>query len=841
MRLVLLSALWIVGEAPCIYGAQPSGASASVKKDMGRTDIVGDPLPAGAISRVGSLRLRHSDPATALAVSADGKWIASHCNWEEFVAVWESASGKLRGRLPVSGVGKMAFAADGSMLAVALPTGAFTAEVLIECWNITTAKKACRIRTEERYLDEAVLAFSPDGKRLYFGRSSLRRFDLAAAKLDYEMAMGQRTNKYGDEAVTAIALSRDGGAVLTAEGDATVRIRDARTGKERRRAENVPASALALAPDGSVLAVGMNGAVELWQMPAPTRQVVGMTFNKRRLPTGNDTSIIGLAFSPDGKTLLSLSDAGVVGLWDAEAGKRSMQRSLPVTQLAAIAFDPAGKPLVFSSDDSSRCLRVWNAKEGKQLFSEREIGNAVTCMGFSTNGEILATGHDDRALRFWRAATGQLLGRLSLPESPCQLDFAADGKSLVAGGNGQWWNVSLAKTATGGVDFLPVLTGAPGPRSPWHKPAAYRGRALPWKIDSVDECTVAADGLILVMQRDVVRVLEGARVRCELKNNKYHAAVLAPNRRSVAVAQNESMSVSIADLTTGQEMDQWELPAEETTGGALRLLRPGLFLGKTPRLAFAPGGRLLAAGMPSGAILFYDLATSQPVHRLSGHGVPISGLSFAPDGRTLACAYRDTTVLVWDVASVAPKAFSAAQLTLKKHWQDLLAVEGDPPPPESAPPATVGSASAAGVAWKAHWGLVNGANQSVSFLKDHLRPVQPVDVRPLAQKIKDLDSPRFAVRDQAMKDVEQMGQAAEAGLRQALKGKVSLETSRRLQRLLEKVDQGRRREVQQLRAVAVLEQIATVEAREALAALAAGDSKAPLTAAARAAVKRLSK
>jgi hypothetical protein len=136
---------------------------------------------------------------------------------------------------------------------------------------------------------------------------------------------------------------------------------------------------------------------------------------------------------------------------------------------------------------------------------------------------------------------------------------------------------------------------------------------------------------------------------------------------------------------------------------------------------------------------------------------------------------------------------------------------------------------------------VNGGNQSVSFLKDHLRPVQPVDIRPLAEKVKELDSPRFTVRQQAMKELEDMGQAAEAGLRQALKGKISLETSRRLQRLLEKVEEARRREVQQLRAVAVLEQIGTVEAREALTALARGDAQAPLTAAAKASLKRLAK
>jgi WD40 repeat protein len=845
---IVFLSLWNAGATLAIAGGRSSAAPRPGKADVGRRDIVGDPVPPGAVVRIGTARLRHSDPVSALAVSPDGKWIASHCNWEDFVAVWEAASGKLRGRLPVAGVGRMAFAADGNTLAVAIPTGAFTAEVLLECWDIATVKRIHRFRTEDRYLEESVLRFSADGKHLYFGRASLRRFDLASGKLEYELAMGTGTKRYSDEAIAAVALSRDGQLLITAEQDAAIRIRAAVSGKERLCAENVSASALALSPDGGVLAVGNIGAIELWQMPPSPLRVSGNMFHKRRLSTGNDMAITGLAFSADGKTLLSLAGGGVVALWDVRAGKQLRQRSMSATQLAEIAFAADGQPLLFSADDSSRSLHVWNVRDGKQLFSEREVGNDVTCMSFSADGKVLATGHDDRTLRFWLASTGRLLGRLPLPGVPCQLDFAADGKSLVAGGDGNWWNVSLTKAAADARELVPVMTGAPVPGSPWHKPDLYRRRAIPWKTDTLDECTLTSDGLILDMRRDAVRVSEASsrKTRCELRNGKYHAAVLAANRRSLALVQGPgavpafptSMVITIADLATGEEMDRWELPAEEMSGGALRLLRPSFFAGKTPRLAYAPDSRLVAVGMPSGAILFYDLATSQLVHKLPGDGVAISGLSFAPDGRTLACAYRDATVLVWDVAAVTPKAIAAAKLQLEKHWQDLRDPEVKVTENEGGP----GSAtSAAGLAWKAHWGLVNGGNQSVSFLKDHLPPARRVDLRPLKQKIKELDSPRFPIRQQAMKDLEAMGQAAETGLKQALKGKISLETSRRLQRLLDKVAEARRREVQQVRAVAVLEQIASPEARRVLAGLAAGDPQAPLTAAAQAAVKRLGK
>src|SRR5207253_4660360 len=114
---------------------------------------------------------------------------------------------------------------------------------------------------------------------------------------------------------------------------------------------------------------------------------------------------------------------------------------------------------------------------------------------------------------------------------------------------------------------------------------------------------------------------------------------------------------------------------------------------------------------------FFDLATSQQVHKLAEYEVPISLLAFAPDGRTLACAYRDGTALVWNVASVIPKAWSGPRPALDENWLALESVE-------------------APVAWKAHWALVQGEAHTVSYLKERLKPVRPPVVRPVRPRLK---------------------------------------------------------------------------------------------------------
>src|SRR5205823_3534926 len=59
-----------------------------------RVDLYGDPLPPGAVARLGTIRLRHHD-ASGVTFSKDGKRLISFSSWDGAVCVWDAASGKL--------------------------------------------------------------------------------------------------------------------------------------------------------------------------------------------------------------------------------------------------------------------------------------------------------------------------------------------------------------------------------------------------------------------------------------------------------------------------------------------------------------------------------------------------------------------------------------------------------------------------------------------------------------------------------------------------------------------------------------------------------------------------
>jgi hypothetical protein len=145
-------------------------------------------------------------------------------------------------------------------------------------------------------------------------------------------------------------------------------------------------------------------------------------------------------------------------------------------------------------------------------------------------------------------------------------------------------------------------------------------------------------------------------------------------------------------------------------------------------------------------------------------------------------------------------------------------------------------------AYLALWALARGGKQSVAFLNRRLARVDPVSPQRIARLIADLESERFAVRQQAAAELEQAVEQAEPALRQALASRPPLETRRRIAQILESLDPARSPSRRQaLRALVVLEHAATPEARELLERVSRGAPQARLTQEAKAALERLAK
>jgi hypothetical protein len=140
---------------------------------------------------------------------------------------------------------------------------------------------------------------------------------------------------------------------------------------------------------------------------------------------------------------------------------------------------------------------------------------------------------------------------------------------------------------------------------------------------------------------------------------------------------------------------------------------------------------------------------------------------------------------------------------------------------------------------------VAAGEQAVPWLRERLRPVPAVPARRIAELVAELDNPRFKVRDKAARELEQLEDMAKVALQGALaagpaSGKPSEEFRRRVETLLKKLEEPLTsvERLRAVRAVEVLEQIATLAAQQELRRLARGAPAARLTREAAAALRR---
>jgi hypothetical protein len=244
-------------------------------------------------------------------------------------------------------------------------------------------------------------------------------------------------------------------------------------------------------------------------------------------------------------------------------------------------------------------------------------------------------------------------------------------------------------------------------------------------------------------------------------------------------------------------------------------------------VTFSPDGRALAVRGPDSSVRVWDVTAGKEIGQLTGHGARVETVAFAPDGKALASGADDTTILVWDAAGPLrglskprPAELSAEQL--EALWADLAGEHG-------------------GKALRGVLVLAEAPGQAVPFLADRVKPATRLDPEMLNGWLADLESAKFAVREQASASLLKAGDQALAALQKLLASSPALETRQRAEALVEKLITGALtvEQLRAVRAVEALERMGTPEARRLLRALAEGGPGALPTREAQAALGRL--
>jgi WD40 repeat protein len=330
--------------------------------------------------------------------------------------------------------------------------------------------------------------------------------------------------------------------------------------------------------------------------------------------------VVGVAFTPDGRRLASLSSdewfysAGdsTVRVWDLDP-----RAPVPVLRghtrsIYSVAYSPDGRWLASGSWDAK--VRLWDAQTGEPCATLPHPGY-VPSLAYGPDGSWLVSGNyaDDR-LRVWDVATGRVRQEIRLTAGSCRfVTVSPDGRRVAL----------TVFDPPSNKHYLHVYDVASGEQL-----LSAQGAPLAYSPDGRWLAAQAADSQTVL-----------------LLDARTHetAARFSGHEKPVGSAAFSPDSRRLASCSLDRTVRVWQVES-----GECQVLR-----GHTDEVfaaAFHPDGRRLATGGRDRAVWLWDLARGVEVARLQGHTSFVGSLAFSPDGATLASGSGDATVRLWDTA-----------------------------------------------------------------------------------------------------------------------------------------------------------------------------------------------
>ncbi len=302
-------------------------------------------------------------PDGKLAISAGGGTPKNPSGQDHDVLLWDTQSFREKARLRghTDSVRAVLLARKGKLAISAGLDGT------IRLWDVPTGKQLRMLTPRPPQLPEvgqvAALAVTPDEKRLVSGGARLVLWDLTTGAPLYVF-------RNPPSFVNSVAVSPNGGFLLTGCDDGSIRLWSLKSGAEVRQFR------------------------------------------------GHTGRVLKVAFSTDGKTILSVSgwklvagkaergDDDTVRLWDLATGKERKRIEGTTGPLEAGALSPDGKLVAAGGLDGK--VRLWRAADGRQVVELAGHGGMVSSVSFFADGQRLLSASRDGTVRVWRLpAAGQ--------------------------------------------------------------------------------------------------------------------------------------------------------------------------------------------------------------------------------------------------------------------------------------------------------------------------------------------------------------------------------------------------------------------------------------------------
>ena len=588
------------------------------------------------------------------------------------------------------------------------------------------------------------IAYSPDGK-LIGAAGSIGVWLYDAETMD-EVGFLQSTPDH----LTSLAFSTDGKTLAAGSYYKAVQLWNI---EERRKIEVLTGhwgrvSSVAFSPDAEYLVAAETRGIHLWDI----KKRESITILKQKEPLWNPEPVSLVAFNPAGEIIASVEEGdnnNIIHLWDVQQQRKLGILEGHTAQIFFVAFSPDGRTLVSGGADWT--VQLWDVANRRQVGL---LDRAAICGAYSPDGKILALGYKE--ILFWDALQRKMIGEVSCEteEAVSSLAFSPDGERLAAicgwadeatqvgvwdvkslkrvgrlSDHAEWiefekfsadsktivsvgdairlWDIERREVISSlQVGYTHPIALSPNgkliayekskgnihlwdiphqkridvweahPR--WLRELAFRpdGKLLAsgdskglirlWDLDTrqligelnsplsqgVEALRFTPDGKTLISVDRATTYLWNVETKKQigqLNQGASRAIALTPDGRFLA-----SAAAAVSSNLTGPNVRLWNLWRHEQIGG---LKHPW-----ANALALSPDGKFLATGSGglglgrNAAVQIWEVATLELVTEMLGHTGTVHTVAFSPDGKWLASTGSDATTLLWEVNLPGPLA-----------------------------------------------------------------------------------------------------------------------------------------------------------------------------------------
>ncbi|KAJ6501235.1 WD40-repeat-containing domain protein [Mycena vitilis] len=335
---------------------------------------------------------------------------------------------------------------------------------------------------------------------------------------------------------------------------------------------------------------------------------------------GHTSGVQSVAFSPDGKHIVSGSSDRSVRIWDAESEEQLGGPLEGHTDwVRSVAFSPDGKHIVSGSDD--RSVRIWDAESGEHLGGPLERHtDRVMSVAFSSDGKHIVSGSSDRSVRMWDAESGEQLGHpLEGHTSGVQsVAFSPDGKHIVSGSSDRSVRIWDAESGE------------------------QLGHPLEGHTSGVQSVAFSPDG------KHIVSGSSDKSVRIwDAESGEQLGGPLEGHTDEVMSVAFSSDGKHIVSGSIDRSVRIWDAESEEHLGGLLE--------GHTDcvlSVAFSSDGKHIVSGSRDRSVRIWNAESGEQLgHPLEGHTHGVQSVSFSSDGKHIVSSSSEKSVRIWDVES----------------------------------------------------------------------------------------------------------------------------------------------------------------------------------------------